>query len=162
MPARLILILCFITAIDLYALQAILTIAGGGWTVLLPWFSLTVLSLLSMYLFFAFSARERLGWSRQLVAAASFITLMPKVFIALLLIPEDIYRLGLSLILVISGLFTEMPDWHTGRSEVWSWVAITASLSMMTLFLYGALFNVYKYRVRYIGLKAIRLPQVFS
>lgn len=54
MPARLILILCFITAIDLYALQAILTIAGGGWTVLLPWFSLTVLSLLSMYLFFAF------------------------------------------------------------------------------------------------------------
>lgn len=162
MPARLILILCFITAIDLYALQAILTIAGGGWTVLLPWFSLTVLSLLSMYLFFAFSARERLGWSRQLVAAASFITLMPKVFIALLLIPEDIYRLGLSLILVISGLFTEMPDWHTGRSEVWSWVAITASLSMMTLFLYGALFNVYKYRVRHIGLKAIRLPQVFS
>ena len=70
---------------------------------------------------------------------------MPKVFIALLLIPEDIYRLGLSLILVIGGLFTEMPDWHTGRSEVWSWVAITASPVYDDIIPVWALFNVYKY-----------------
>ncbi len=152
----------FILALEVYAFQAFKTVFPASTLLPFIYFSSTALILGSLVLFFNFETRERLRVPRQLLMAVFFLLFAPKFFISVLLIPEDLIRLvktGLNGI----GILFNNPELHfsLARSLTWDTIAIAISGGLLIAFIYGALFNVYNYKIRKINVQPVNLPKAF-
>jgi predicted MPP superfamily phosphohydrolase len=162
MIARLILFTLFVVGVDLYAYQAYLSLFGSHQILAAVYFGITAISLLNLLVFFNFPLRERLGWSRQLTASVAFMGFSTKLFTAIILLPYELVRL---IALAIGSFENGLSETLTNGipyHPVWSGIAVAAGLLITFTFIYGALFNVYNYRINHIGLSFRTLPESFS
>ena len=162
MSKRLLFISIFFLAIDLIAVQAPITIFGG--TSL--WYTLFIGSSLILITAVMLSMRKlntgqhaRFG---TILISTLFVVQFPKLITAVLLLVEDAWRL---MALVLNGLFSisgSNIELLVVRNPVWSVLAVSVALLLTSLFIYGTLFNVYRYRLHEIQVKLLRLPKSFA
>ncbi|MEZ5014938.1 MAG: metallophosphoesterase [Chitinophagales bacterium] len=157
MLLRAFLFFAFIFGVEWYAFQALTTVFGSGSLISTLYFSATGLIFLSILLYFNFSLRERLRIPRQLLMAIFFLLFIPKIFILPFMLTEDVVRL-LKLGIDAAG----GPDLGTGRSVLWDSIALIFSGGISLAFIYGALFNVYNYKVRKVPITLMDLPGSFN
>lgn len=159
MHSRVFLFFAFVFGIELYAFQAFATIAGSSPLLLPIYFSITAIIVISVLIYFNFKLRERLRIPRQLLMANFFLLFIPKFFISIFLLIEDAVRLVKSGINLIGG---NAFNFGLARSITWDWIAIGFTGLIMIAFVYGALFNVYNYKLRKVNLKLMKLPKSFN
>lgn len=158
---RLLPIILFILAVDLIAIQAPITIIGASALLYAGWFGATALVLGSLILYFNFQLRERSGMPRQALMNVFFMLFFPKVIMSLLLLVEDAVRLvklaGNGILSLTEGGFR----FGVERSLYWDSAVMIFAGILSLAFIYGALFNVYRYRVRKVKVKLMKLPSSF-
>lgn len=154
--------LFLIVGTDLYAFRAYELLAGGSSWFTWVYIGITALSFSALLLFFLFPLRERLGLSRQGAASVAFMGFSPKLFTALLLVPADIIQLLLKVAGIIGGWFGVSFTLASGIPVWYSWIAVGFGLLITLAFVYGALFNVYRYATRKVQLRLMKLPADFS
>ena len=159
MHSRVFLFFAFVFGIELYAFQAFATIAGSSSLLVPIYFSITAIIVISVLIYFNFKLRERLRIPRQLLMANFFLLFIPKFFISVFLLVEDAVRLVKSGINLIGG---NAFNFGLARSITWDWIAIGFTGLIMIAFVYGALFNVYNYKLRKVNLKLMKLPKSFN
>ncbi len=161
MLSRLLFFLFLIVGIDVYAFRAYDAAAGSTTWFTWLYFTITFLSFSSLLLFFLFPLQKRLGISRQGAASVAFMGLSPKLFTALLLIPADIIQLLLKVAAFIGSQLGFSVPVSSGIPVWWSWIAVTFGLLITLAFIYGALFNVYRYATKKVQLRLMQLPSDF-
>lgn len=159
---RLLPIILFIIVVDVIAIQAFETIFGASVLLQSLFFGASAIVISTLLLYFSSDLRKRIPIPRQLLMGIFFMLLFPKFIIALLLLGEDVFRmLGWAANGLLS-LFGTEAFFHTGRSVLWSWIAIGFSGFLGLAFIYGSLFNVYRYKVRNVKVKLLSLPKAFN
>ncbi len=163
MPSRVFFFFAFIFAIELYAFQAFVTAFGSSPLLIGSYFGSTALIITSIWLYFHFNKREKIKIPRQLLMAIFFLLFIPKIFISIFLLIEDgvrLLKIGANSIAQMGGA----ANFYLGisRSEIWSWITLGFAAFMATAFVYGALFNVYNYKIRKVNLKLLKLPKSFN
>lgn len=160
MRKRLLLITLFFLAIDIIAVQAPIGVFGNAlwWYVGFIGSTLTVAAV--MYSIFQASRKGRSPQSGT--AGILFIVLFPKLIMTLVLLLEDVWRFTALLINGVLKLAGSDALLYLGRYEAWSIFAMTAGVVMTGLFIYGTLFNVYRYRIHNVQVKLMRLPKAFA
>ncbi len=152
----------FILAIELYAYQAFNTVFSGA---LLPilYFTGTALVFSSFLLYFNKSIRSKIQPPKQVLMGIFFLLFIPKIFTSLLLFGEDIIRL---LKLVVNGIASLAGNsdaiFGVARSETWAIITLSFSAFLSLAFIYGAIFNVYNYKIRKVPVKLLKLPKSFN
>ncbi len=159
MHSRVFFFFAFVFGIELYAFQAFATITGNAPLLAPVYFAITGIIVLSVIIYFNFNLRERLRIPRQLLMANFFLLFIPKFFIGLFLLIEDIVRLLKTAINLIGG---DAVHFGLARSITWDWIAVGFTGFIMIVFVYGALFNVYNYKLRKVHLKLVKLPKAFN
>lgn len=157
MLQRAIIFFTVILSFELYAYTAFSTVFAGSSILPLIYFSGTAIIILSIALYFNFNLREKLNIPRQLLMAIFFLLFIPKLFTVILLVPEDLIRLIKAGINVIGKM-----QLYLGRSEIWSLITLIIAGSLTAAFIYGALFNVYNYKIRKVAIKLVKLPKSFN
>ncbi|MBC8172394.1 MAG: metallophosphoesterase [Chitinophagales bacterium] len=164
MLPRIVIFLFVIIGIDLYAYGAFVSAFGPSTLLTAVYFSVSALTYISFILYGNYRLRERLQIPRQLAVAGMFLLFVPKFFISIFLLTEDVFRVikgGINLF-AVEILKYESFQMGLERSFLLSWVAISFTALLMFAFLYGALFNVYNYKIRKVNLKLIKLPKSFD
>ena len=163
MHTRGIFFFSFILAIELYAYQALLTVFPGSNILPFFYFGGTALIFLSILLYFNLKLQEKIKIPRQLLMAVFFLLFIPKIFTSLLLILEDAVRL---IKLGVNGVTSLLGNsellFGTGRSEIWSIITLSIAAVLTLTFVYGAIFNVYNYKIRKVAVKLLKLPKSFN
>lgn len=159
MHSRVFFFFAFVFGIELYAFQAFATITGNAPLLAPVYFAITGIIVLSVIIYFNFNLRERLRIPRQLLMANFFLLFIPKFFIGLFLLIEDIVRL---LKAAINLIGVDAVHFGLARSITWDWIAVGFTGFIMIAFVYGALFNVYNYKLRKVHLKLVKLPKAFN
>jgi len=162
MPKRFLFIILFFVVLDVLSIQAPLHLFGSTPWVYGVFAGSTLLVIVSMLVYFRSGIRSEDPTVRQILLQIFFVLLFPKLIMSLLMVGEDIFR-GLALIVNgISDLAGSEAIFETGRSTGWSWFTLIFGLTLTLLMLYGALFNVYRYRVHQIRVKLMQLPKAFE
>ncbi len=163
MHTRGIFFFSFILAIELYAYQALITVFRGSNILPFFYFGGTALIFLSILLYFNLKLQEKIKIPRQLLMAVFFLLFIPKIFTSLLLILEDAVRL---IKLGVNGVTSLLGNsellFGTGRSEIWSIITLSIAAVLTLTFVYGAIFNVYNYKIRNVPVKLLKLPKSFN
>ena len=162
MILRLLIFIAFIIGIDIYAFQAYTAVFTDGPVLRLIYFGITVLSLGSLIIFFNFQLRERLKLSRQATASVAFMGFSPKLFTAIFLIPEEPFRLARFFIEWMNSSWEIALQTSIPHSRVWSLIAIILASALTLSFIYGALFNVYRYSTKRVKLNINNLAPTFE
>ncbi len=153
----------FILAIEIYAYQALITVFPGSTVLPFLYFGGTALIFGSILLYFNFKLQEKIKIPRQLLMAVFFLLFIPKIFTSLFLFLEDIVRLvKLGANGIISLVGNSEFIFGTGRSEVWSIITFSFTAILTLTFVYGAIFNVYNYKIRKVPVKLLKLPKSFN
>jgi predicted MPP superfamily phosphohydrolase len=161
MITRILFILCFLFGIDLYAFQGFSLATGHSQVANAVYFLFTGIAFISMFIYFGQWQTEKWGISRPTFSGLSFMAFAPKLFTALLLIPEDLLRLVKWLINSMAALLNMDLYFSNDRSAIWATMALSASILLTLLFVYGAIFNVYRYSLKKVPLQLLRLPKSF-
>ncbi|MFN0276357.1 MAG: metallophosphoesterase [Chitinophagales bacterium] len=161
---RVLLLLAFVIGVDIFAYSAFVTAFGASQVLQILYFSTSAIILTSIFLFGNYNLREKLRIPRQIVSAGMFILFVPKIFISIILLFESIVILLKGGVNVFANQILDIESFHLGveRSVVWSWFAILTTTFLFIAFVYGALFNVYNYKVRKLNLKLMTLPKAFN
>ena len=162
MPKRFLFFLLFFVVLDFLSIQAPLQLFGNSPVIYALFAGTTLLVLLSMWIYFGSGIATNKTAFRQVLLQVFFVLLFPKLIMSLLMVGEDVFR-GLALLVnVIAGLSGSNKLFETGRSANWSGFTLIFGISITLLMLYGALFNVYRYRVHQIQVKLMQLPKAFE
>lgn len=161
MSTRLIYFLFFLIGVDFYAFQGFSLLFGNSSIFNIAYFSFTAISIAATCIFFQAGLPEKWGIPRQALTNMTFVAFAPKFFTALLLIPEDLFRLIKAIINIVSSLANADLSLYAGRSEIWAMIAVSLSILLTLAFVYGAIFNVYRYSLKSITLPLLRLPGNF-
>jgi hypothetical protein len=161
---RIILFFILIAGVELLAYSAFTTTLGASGLLTGVYLSTSILLIVSLFLYGNYKLRERLRFPRQLAAAGMFLFFAPKLFISLFLLIETIVIIFKSGINAIAVTVLEIENFHLGvdRSVTWSWVAIVFTTFLCLVCIYGAIFNVYNYKIRKVHLKLVKLPKAFN
>lgn len=164
MLLRILLFFAFIIGVDVFAYTAFVTAFGSSGILNTLYFASSAVMFISVFLYGNYSLRKRLRIPRQLVSGGMFLPFVPKLFISLFLLLESFVILLKGGINVFATQILHVENFHIGveRSVAWSWFAIMFTAVLMLAFLYGALFNVYNYKVRKVHLKLMKLPNAFN
>lgn len=108
--------------------------------------------------------QDKLKIPRQFAATVMFMLVFPKFLISIFMLVEDVVRILKAGINLIATQVLQADGFHLGvqRSEFWSWIAIGFTVFMVLAFIYGAVFNVYNYKIRRVNLKILKLPRAFN
>lgn len=162
MVTRIFFFFAFILGIELYAFQAYLNVFGPSVLLASIYFGAAAIVIASILVYFNFEFRRKMHIPRQLLMANFFLLFIPNLFISLFMIAEDTVRI---LKIIANGILSLTPsDFSFGvhRSVVYDIIALCISGFLMLAFVYGAVFNVYNYKIRKVNLKLLRLPAAFN
>lgn len=164
MIQRMLIFLSLILAIDLYAYQVFANVVGPSSMLTTIYIAVSIIMISAFVLFLSNGLQKRIKIERQVAGTIVFMFFLPKFLLSIFMLMEDAVRL-----LKISANFTaqqilNFQDFHLGieRSELWSWVALVFTLFLMGAFVYGAIFNVYNYKIRKVPLRIVKLPKAFD
>ena len=153
----------FVIGIELYAYQALATIFPGSSILPIIYFSITAILIAAVLLFVNAGLKKRVNLPRGVLTGTFFMLFIPKLFTAILLLGEDIVRLGKTLAMgIVHVAGNESFYLGTERSLVWSIISVSIAGLLSLSFVYGALFNVYNYKVRKVNVKLMKLPKAFD
>lgn len=153
----------FVIGIELYAYQALATIFPGSSILPIIYFAITAILIAAVLLFINAGLKKRVNLPRGVLTGTFFMLFIPKLFTAILLLGEDIVRLGKTLVMGIVHIAgNESFYLGTERSLVWSIISVSIAGLLSLSFVYGALFNVYNYKVRKVNVKLMKLPKAFD
>ncbi|HNF68122.1 MAG TPA: metallophosphoesterase [Chitinophagales bacterium] len=162
MLRRLLPIIIFVIGADIVSIQAATNIFGSSTLLYGIWTGATVLVLASLFLYFSREMRKRSGIARPVLMSTFFMLLFPKVIVSVLLLIEDVVRLTK---LMANGVITALGsdfNFGLGRSFWWDAFALSFALLLTLAFVYGAIFNVYRYQIRKVKVKLVKLPKAFD
>jgi len=158
MLKRILPFLLVLLVIDLLAMQAFIT---AGMPVIASGVLIFGASIVELVTFVVYFRGVRSG-NRHWLMMLFFTLLLPKLLIAVLLLGEDIYRLCALVINGVSALAGAENLLATTRSFGWSVFSLGFGGLITGLFIYGAMFNVYRYKIHKVNVRLLRLPESFS
>lgn len=104
MHSRTLFLFAFVFGIEFYAFQAFATAFPTFAALPYIYFSLTAILFFCVVLFLNAAAKKRVNLPRGVLTGTFFMLFVPKIFISILLLGEDIVRLGKTLItFIVSG-----------------------------------------------------------
>lgn len=160
---RTILLIAFVLGIEVYAFQAFVTAFGSSDLLSIIYFSISAIVLFCVLLFVNARMKKKVNLPRGMLTGTFFMLFIPKLFTGLLLLGEDIVRI---IKLLINGIvqLAGNPSFILGtdRSEIWSIISLSIAGLLSLSFIYGAIFNVYNYKVRNVAVKLLKLPKAFD
>jgi uncharacterized protein len=163
MKLRTLFLFLFVLAFEIYAFQAFKIVFGASTLLSVIYFSITGILFLCLLLFAFGELKKRANLPRGVLTGTFFMLFIPKVFITILLLVEDVFRLLKSIgigILQLAG--NDSMQLAAERSTTWSIIALCVAGFLSLSFIYGALFNVYNYKVRKVKVKLLKLPKAFD
>lgn len=163
MHSRTLFLFAFVFGIEFYAFQAFATAFPTFAALPYIYFPLTAILFFCVVLFLNAAAKKRVNLPRGVLTGTFFMLFVPKIFISILLLGEDIVRLGKTLITFIVHLAGN-ETFYLGveRSSTWSVITLIVAGVLSLSFIYGALFNVYNYKIRKVKVKLMKLPAAFN
>ncbi|MBC8045515.1 MAG: metallophosphoesterase [Fimbriimonadaceae bacterium] len=164
MLIRILFFFAFLLGIDVFAYQAFVTAFGHSSLLNTIYFTGSGIMFLSLFLYGNYKLRERLKIPRQATAAGMFLFFVPKLFISIFLLIETVIIILKYGVNVFATQLLSYDNFHLGveRSVAWSYIAIILTALLCIAFIYGALFNVYNYKIRKVNLKLLKLPKSFN
>lgn len=161
MVLRLLFLVVFVFAVEIYAYQIVRVLTKIKWV---QYSYIGISAVLLAGVFYVFSQHDRTSGDNHLLYNAIGLLLMllvPKLVVSSILIIEDVIRLVLWLIKTISrGHFLEDLSLH--RRKVFSLIALIIALVPFFGFIHGILFGKYNYKVRHQQLYFTDLPKAFD
>lgn len=144
--------------LEIYIYQAIRTLTDNFWVRLTYW----VLSL-SVYAIFAyelsqFQRSDRDATRPHLIISLFLVFILPKIFIVLFLLIDDIFRTGAYLI----GYFKPTEHFFPERRKFLSLIGLGLGGVLSGLFIDGITFGKYRHTVRKVKVKIKNLPKNFK
>ncbi len=153
----------FVLLFEFYAYQAFAAVFGSFAALPFIYFSLTALLLLSITIYFNAALKKSIGIPPQILMGSFFMLFIPKVFTSIFLLIEDAIRL---IKLAANGLISIVGnssfEFGVERSVTWSIIAMSVAGLLSLAFIYGAIFNVYNYKIRNVPIKLVKLPKRFN
>lgn len=144
--------------LEIYIYQAIRTLTDNFWVKL----GYVVMSL-SVYGFFAyevshFQRSDRSTMRAQIMISLFLVFILPKIFIVLFLLIDDIFRTGGYLI----GLTRPTENFFPERRKFLSIMGLGLGGVLSALFIDGITFGKYRHKVRKVKVKIKNLPNTFK
>lgn len=144
--------------LEVYIYQAIRTLTDNFWIRLSYW----VISL-AVYAVFAyevthFQRSDRSTMRAQIMISLFLIFILPKVFVVLFLLIDDIFRTGSYL----TGLIRPAENFFPERRKFLSLVGLGMGGVLSALFIDGITFGRYRHKVRKVKVKLNNLPESFK
>ena len=152
----------FIAAIflflEVYIYQAIRTLTDNSWIKIGYWvISLTVYGIFA-YEITHFNRAEKSMMRAQIMISAFLVFILPKIFIVLFLLIDDIFRTGSYLI----GLTRPTENFFPERRKFLSLVGLGLGGVLSALFIDGITFGKYRHKVRRVRINFTNLPKSFK
>lgn len=143
--------------LEIYIYQAIRTLTDNFWIRLAYWvLSLSVYGLF-VYELSHFQRTDRDG-RPQLLISLFLIFILPKIFIVLFLLIDDIFRTGA----YFAGLFSSEENFFPERRKFLSLIGLGLGGVLSALFIDGITFGRYRHKVRKVKVKIANLPKSFK
>ncbi|MBB4805117.1 putative MPP superfamily phosphohydrolase [Chryseobacterium defluvii] len=144
--------------LELYIYQAIRTLTDNLWIRIGYW----VISL-AVYGIFAyevthFQRSDRSTMRAQIMISLFLVFILPKIFIVLFLLIDDIFRTGSYL----TGLFRPSENFFPERRKFLSLMGLGLGGVLSALFIDGITFGKYRHKVRKLKVKINNLPESFK
>ncbi|MCJ8153850.1 metallophosphoesterase [Chryseobacterium sp. SSA4.19] len=144
--------------LEIYIYQAIRTLTDNFWLRTGYWvFSLIIYGVFA-YEVTHFSRADRSMVRAQIMISLFLVFILPKVFIVLFLLIDDIFRTGSYLI----GLSKPADHFFPERRKFLSLVGLGLGGVLSALFIDGITFGRYRHKVRKVKVKLPNLPQSFK
>lgn len=158
MQKNLLIIAGIFLFLEVYIYQAIRTLTDNSWIKIGYW----VISL-AVYGFFAYEVTHYQRSDRSMVRAQIMISLflifiLPKIFVVLFLLIDDIFRVGGYLI----GFAKPSENFFPERRKFLSLVGLGMSGVLSALFIDGITFGKYRHKVRRVRVNFANLPKSFK
>ncbi|PTT37759.1 phosphoesterase [Chryseobacterium sp. HMWF028] len=158
MQKNLLIIAGIFLFLEVYIYQAIRTLTDNSWIKIGYW----VISL-AVYGFFAYEVTHYQRSDRSMVRAQIMISLflifiLPKIFVVLFLLIDDIIRIGGYLI----GFAKPSENFFPERRKFLSLVGLGMSGILSALFIDGITFGKYRHKVRRVRVNFANLPKSFK
>lgn len=144
--------------LEIYIYQAIRTLTDNLWIRIGYW----VLSL-AVYGIFAyevthFQKSDRSTARAQMMISLFLVFILPKIFVVLLLLIDDVFRTGSYLV----GLMRPTENFFPERRKFLSLVGLGLGGVLSALFIDGITFGKYRHKVRKVKVKIKNLPKSFT
>ncbi|WP_295203614.1 metallophosphoesterase [uncultured Chryseobacterium sp.] len=157
MQKNFLLIATVFLVLEIYAYQAVRTLTDNFWLRLGYWIVSLAIYGVFAYEITHFQRSERNPFRIHLMMSLFLVAILPKIFIVLFLLIDDIFRTGTYLI----GL--AKPDEHLfpERRKFLSLLGLGLGGVLSALFIDGITFGKYRHRVRKVKVKIKNLPESF-
>lgn len=144
--------------LEVYIYQAIRTLTDNFWIRLGYWIvTLTVYGVFA-YEITHFQRSDRSTVRMQIMISVFLVFILPKVFIVLFLLIDDIFRTGSYLV----GLTRPSESFFPERRKFLSLVGLGLGGVLSALFIDGITFGKYRHKVRKVKVKIANLPKSFK
>jgi predicted MPP superfamily phosphohydrolase len=144
--------------LEVYIYQAIRTLTDNFWLRTGYWvFSLAIYGIFA-YEVAHFSKADRSMIRAQIMISLFLVFILPKVFVVLFLLIDDIFRTGSYLI----GLSKPAENFFPERRKFLSLVGLGLGGVLSALFIDGITFGRYRHKVRKVKVKLANLPKSFK
>lgn len=158
MQRNFLIIVSIFLFLEIYIYQAIKTLTDNFWVRLAYWvLSLSVYGVF-MYEIIYFSKSDRNTFRIHLMITLFLAFILPKIFIVLFLLIDDIFRIGTYLF----GLMRTDENFFPERRKFLSLMGLGLGGVLSTLFIDGVIFGKYRHKVRKVKIKLSNLPKSFK
>lgn len=157
MQKNFLLIAAIFLVLEIYVYQAVKTLTDNFWLRLGYWMVSLAIYVVFAYEITHFQRSERNPFRIHLMMSLFLVAILPKIFIVLFLLIDDIFRTGTYLI----GL--AKPDEHLfpERRKFLSLLGLGLGGVLSALFIDGITFGKYRHKVRRVKVKIKNLPESF-
>ena len=157
MQKNFLLIAAIFLVLEIYVYQAVRTLTDNFWLRLGYWIISLAIYGVFAYEITHFQRSERNPFRIHLMMSLFLVAILPKIFIVLFLLIDDIFRTGTYLI----GL--AKPDEHLfpERRKFLSLLGLGLGGVLSALFIDGITFGKYRHKVRRVKVKIKNLPESF-
>ena len=158
MQKNFLIITGIIFILEFYVYQAFKTITSNNWLRIGYWAVTLIVYGFFIYELLNFKRSDRDHHRIQIVSSIFLIFLVPKLFIVLLLLMEDIARFFNYLFTFFAKPETYFPD----RRKFVSIIGLAVAAGFSAMIIDGIVFGKYRHRVRRVKLKIAGLPESFK
>lgn len=144
--------------LEIYIYQAIRTLTDNFWIRLGYWLVSLAVYALFAYEVTHFQKSDRSTMRVQIMISLFLIFILPKIFVVLFLLIDDIFRTGSYL----TGLIRPTENFFPERRKFLSLMGLGMGGVLSALFIDGITFGRYRHKVRKVKVKLTNLPQSFK
>lgn len=144
--------------LELYIYQAIRTLTDNSWIKIGYWILSLIIYGIFAYEITHFQRTDRSSTRIQLMMSLFLIFILPKIFIVLFLLIDDIFRTGTYIV----GFKNSAENFFPERRKFLSLMGLGLGGILSALFIDGITFGKYRHKVRKVKVKLNNLPKRFK